>query len=114
MNACPWSPRAWVGRPKESESPSVRGRAVNLTPCEVNVTDASCALNWLFSGAATPGCLAAVNTNGDDEANITDAVYVLQYLFGGGPAPVDPYPDCGPGLLPADVELGCANPPNCQ
>ena len=25
-----------------------------------------------------------------------------------------PYPDCGPGLLAADEQLGCANPPDCQ
>ncbi len=52
--------------------------------------------------------------NGDDATNVSDASYLLNHLFAGGPAPAQPFPDCGPGMLPADAELGCANPPNCQ
>ena len=80
----------------------------------VNISDATCILNWLFAGEADPGCVAATNTNGDAAANITDATYLLNHLFAGGAAPVAPFPDCGPGMLPADAALGCANPPNCQ
>ena len=80
---------------------------------EVNLSDAACAVNWLFAGAPTPGCPAAVNTNGDDDVNITDPVSLLNFLFAGGSAPAAPFPDCGPGMLPADAALGCANPPNC-
>ncbi len=80
----------------------------------VNVSDASCVLNWLFDGAAKPGCLAAVNTNADDKVDIADPVSLLNFLFGGGSAPAAPFPDCGPGMLPADAELGCTNPPDCQ
>ncbi len=81
---------------------------------KVNISDATCTLNWLFAGAPKPGCEAALNTNGDDEVNITDPVTLLNFLFGGGVAPVEPFPGCGPGMLPADAELGCANPPACQ
>ena len=63
--------------------------------------------------AATAGCVGATNTNGDKAGNIADATYLLNHLFSGGRAPVDPFPDCGPGTLPADTELGCANPPDC-
>ncbi len=80
----------------------------------LNISDAVCTLEWLFLGGATPGCVAATNTNGDDAADITDATYLLNHLFAGGPAPAQPFPDCGPGMLPADEELGCANPPDCQ
>ena len=80
----------------------------------VNISDATCILNWLFAGQADPGCVAAMNTTGDDAANISDATYLLNHLFSEGPAPVAPFPDCGPGALPADAELGCANPPDCQ
>ena len=73
-----------------------------------------CILDWLFAGEATPECVAATNTNGDGVTNITDATYLLNHLFSGGPAPAQPYPDCGPGVLPIDAELGCANSPNCQ
>ncbi len=54
------------------------------------------------------------NTNGDDDVNIADPVFLLNFLFAGGPVPVAPFPDCGPGMLPADEELGCVNPPDCQ
>ncbi len=82
---------------------------------EVDLADAVCELNWLFAGAATPGCVAALNSNGDDKVDIADPVSPLNFLFGGGPAPAAPFPDCGPGMLPADAELGCVNPPpDCQ
>ena len=99
------------GRSRGRERPFLRGDC-NLDG-EVNVADAQCTLNSLFAGEAA-GCVAATNANGDNHANITDAVYLLQHLFGGGPAPVAPFPDCGPGRLPADVELDCVNPPDCQ
>ena len=78
----------------------------------VDLADAVCILTWLFGGEAATGCIAALNTNGDGDVNIADPVALLTFLFGGGPSPVSPFPDCGPGMLPADPELGCANP--CQ
>ncbi len=80
----------------------------------LDLTDAVCVLDWLFGGAAKPGCLAALDTNGDGQVDIADPLWLLNYLFAGGPAPVEPFPDCGPGLLTSDVELGCARPRNCQ
>ena len=44
----------------------------------------------------------------------SDPVFLLNFLFAGGPPLSEPFPDCGPGTLPADEELGCANPPNCR
>lgn len=79
---------------------------------DVDLSDAVCILNWLFTDRATPGCVAATNADGDDAADITDATYLLNYLFAGGPSPVAPFPDCGPEMSPA--ELGCADPPACQ
>jgi hypothetical protein len=78
----------------------------------VDISDAVFILNWLFSGAAPPGCVASANTNGDETADLSDAVYLLTYLFMGGPAVVAPFPDCGPGLLATDEELGCTAPPD--
>ena len=49
---------------------------------EVNVTDAVCALRWLFGGA-DPGCHAALDTNGDSAVNIADPVSLLNFLFAG-------------------------------
>jgi hypothetical protein len=80
----------------------------------VDISDAVCVLNWLFLGAPESGCVAATNTNGDETADISDAVYLLGHLFLGGAAPVPPFPDCGPGTLPAD-EATCDTPPgSCQ
>ena len=78
---------------------------------EVDLSDAVCILEWLFSGAAVPGCVAATNVNGDGETNIVDAIYLLSSLFLGGAAPAKPFRDCGPGPLGVDELLGCATPP---
>ena len=78
----------------------------------VDIADATCILNWLFAGGEVPGFVAATNTNGDDDAKLSDATFLLNHLFAGGAAPVAPFP--GPGMLPADAALGCANPPDCQ
>ena len=78
----------------------------------INISDGVCILNWLFVGTATPGCVAATNTNGDEAANISDATYLLNHLFSGGPDPVQPFPDCGTSELEADEELGCVT--GCQ
>ena len=81
----------------------------------VDIADAICTLNWLFVGGATPGCVAATNTNGDGVADISDATHLLNYLFLGGSPPLEPFPECGPGELPADEALGCETPPkSCE
>ena len=51
------------------------------------------------------------DVNGDCKRDISDAVYLLLFNFMGGPAPASPFPDCGPGELPTDVELGCEGSP---
>ena len=79
----------------------------------VDLADAVCILNWLFLGEATPGCVAATNTDGVGAVDITDPIYLLTHLFRGGPAPVAPYPGCAIGTLPED-EGTCETPPeNC-
>ena len=74
---------------------------------EVDISDAVCTLEWLFLGREEPGCVAATNTNGDEAVDISDPVSLLGFLFLGGPAPVGPFPACGPSDLEADVALGC-------
>lgn len=55
------------------------------------------------------------NANGDGRADLSDAVYLLTHLFLGGPAPIEPFPECGWGLLPTDEEMGCAiTPTGCR
>ena len=81
----------------------------------VDISDAVFTLTWLFLGGPAPGCVAVTNTNGDAAVDLSDPVYLLSHLFLGGPEPVAPFPDCGPGELPADEALGCVTPPKrCQ
>jgi hypothetical protein len=77
----------------------------------IDISDAVSMLNWLFRGGTEPGCMAATNANGDAATDISDAAYLLNHLFLGSSAPVPPFPGCGPGLLPADDQMGCATPP---
>ena len=80
----------------------------------VDISDATCTLNWLFLAGAPPDCIAVTNTNGDARADISDATYLLNHLFLGGPAPVAPYPECGIGKLPTDEETCETEPKACQ
>lgn len=76
-----------------------------------DISDAIHTLEYLFLGASTPHCLAAANANGDGGVDISDPIRILEFLFIGGPAPVPPYPTCGPLTLAIDEELGCVTPP---
>ena len=76
----------------------------------IELTDAVCALNYLFLDGPAPGCLAAADVNAEDGVNIADPTYLLSYLFLGGPAPVAPFPECG-----SQEDADCETPPeNCQ
>ena len=80
---------------------------------EVDIADALCTLEWLFLGSKAPRCIAAANTNGDEAVDIADVVYSLWFSFLGGPPPVPPYPDCGLGTSPTDVETCNRQPRSC-
>jgi len=74
----------------------------------IGVSDAVFSLTYSFLGGAEPPCVAACDANGDAVATgVSDAVYLLAFSFLGGPAPVLPYPDCGPPG-PRDPDMGCA------
>ena len=102
------------GIPDRCSSPTLFLRGDCNDDGIVNLSDAACVLNRLFDRAPQPGCIAALNMNGDEAVNVADPVFVLNFLFAGGPRLSAPYPECGPGTLPADEQLGCANPPDCQ
>jgi hypothetical protein len=97
-----------------SSAPAAFVRSDSNADRVTDLSDALFTLSWLFLNGPVPPCLAAANVNGDDSVDIADATQLLNHLFSGGPAPLAPFPDCGPGTLPADKELGCANPPDCQ
>ena len=77
---------------------------------EVDLSDAVCTLNWLFSDVVTPRCIAALNSNGDADVDVSDPVTLLNFLFDGGPSPASPFPDCGTWTVGADRDLGCETP----
>jgi len=56
---------------------------------EVNISDPTYTLQWLFIGGDAPPCEAAADSNGDGDINISDPTYTLQWLFLGGPAHPD-------------------------
>ncbi|MGE3165736.1 MAG: beta strand repeat-containing protein, partial [Planctomycetota bacterium] len=69
-----------------------------------NIADAIFVLSFLFTGGASPSCLASADMNRDGAIDISDIVYVLFWQFNGGAAPPEPYPNCGGDV---DDQLGC-------
>ena len=55
----------------------------------VDITDMTFIVDYLFGGGATPPCQeeANVNSSVDEEIDISDLTFMVDYLFGGGPAP---------------------------
>ncbi|MEM7164288.1 MAG: hypothetical protein AAF581_02420 [Planctomycetota bacterium] len=69
-------------------------------------------LNWAFTGAAAPPCMAAADLDGDGSVSpIVDAVYFASYWYAGGPPPPEPFVSCG--ALPAAGGLDCLQLPLC-
>ncbi len=78
---------------------------------KVDISDAVGILYWLFLGESDPGCLEAVDSDGNGAHEITDAISLLDYLFQGGLAPPAPGPDaCG---RPVRWVFGCENISSC-
>jgi hypothetical protein len=68
-------------------------------------------LRFLFSGGPTPGCLDAADSNDSGSIDLTDAVHLLSYLFLGGPAPAEPFAECGTD--PTEDSLSCESFTSC-
>jgi len=82
----------------------------------VDLSDAVCILQYLFSPGGSPcslqGCLDALDTNDDETPDLSDAVFLLNFLFqGGAPLPSPGTLYCGPD--PTGDALGCAIS-NCE
>ena len=63
---------------------AVRGDANGDT--NVDISDPTYTLQYLFLGGPAPGCPGAADANADGNVDISDPTYTLQYLFLGGPA----------------------------
>jgi hypothetical protein len=63
---------------------------------DVNLSDATHILGFLFAGSDAPLCADAADTNDDAQVNITDALSILGWLFLGNVEPAAPGPEtCG-------------------
>lgn len=112
-NARPCGPEVDMGAYESCLPPFLRGECND--DGEVDLSDAVCGLNWLFSDGTTPGCIAALNSNGDAAVDIADPIWLLSFLFAGSAAPVEPFPDCGFVSSEKDRQLGCVtSPERCQ
>ena len=101
----PGAPNADVGG-----SGFLRGDA--SADCDVNLTDATSILNFLFLSGPAPLCPDAGDVDDTGDINLTDAVYLLNYLFLEGPEPPAPGGTI-PGVDPTSDELApCSS--NCS
>lgn len=77
----------------------------------VDLSDPVFNLEHQFLGRYDPDCLAALDTNADGAVDLSDPIYNLEHQFLGRPAPLAPYPDCGPESLPPARALPCDRQP---
>lgn len=78
---------------------------------QVNISDPSFILEFLFRLGPAPSCRTAADANDSDSIEVTDAIYLFSYLFQGGPAPPPPFASCGidaQGTLTCEAAL-CTN-----
>lgn len=94
------------GLPEESDGVGPFRRGDSNGDSQVDVSDVSRTLGWLFLGGVDVPCRAAADSNIDGRVNIADITWVLGWLFLGGPAPKAPV-ECGQGRYASDADLGC-------
>lgn len=77
---------------------------------QLDLSDGVSIFNFLFTGGATPKCMAAADANADGKVDISDGIYDLNFLFLGGTAPQAPYPKSAFSQKDTDKLVGCATP----
>ncbi|MEC9475648.1 MAG: HYR domain-containing protein [Planctomycetota bacterium] len=76
-----------------------------------DISDAIYILGYIFSGAADPTCMDALDENDDGQIQIADAIYHFSALFMGGSPPAAPYDSCG--VDPTPDSLDCEGYQSC-
>ncbi len=66
----------------------VRGNVDNDSEGQVNVSDLTSLVEFLFRGGATPGCPAQADISGDESTNVQDLTLLVDFLFRSGTPPV--------------------------
>jgi hypothetical protein len=95
--------------PDECEEGAFRRGDANADGA-ADLSDAAAILGHLFLGEAAAGCEKSADADDNGFLEVTDAVFLLLHLFLGGPAPPQPFPDCG--LDPTRDPLSC-RPQSC-
>ena len=83
------------------------------TDGNVDISDPTTTLQYLFLGGAELRCVDAADTDDDGMLSLTDAIYVLNHLFLGTTAPPAPYPGCGRDETVDGFECE-TSPANCE
>lgn len=96
----------WILRP----SSFVRGDA--NADGQVDVSDVTFILDYLFSGGAAPPCRDAADADDDGVLLISDPIFLLSALFLGGPGV--PAPEGGCGVDSTEDGLGCGRYAPCE
>lgn len=74
---------------------------------DIDLSDGTRTLDYLFLGGLTLSCLDAADADDDGVLLLSDAIFTFNFLFSGNhPTLPLPYPDLGPDLT--DDDLGCA------
>lgn len=80
--------RAWlVNRLGWTCCTGVRGNANGDPGDEINVSDLTYLVDYLFQGGQPPECFEEADFDGDGMVNIADLTRMVDYLFRGGPGP---------------------------
>ncbi len=64
-----------------------RGNVDGLLDDQVNVSDLTYLVAYLFQGGPPPPVFEEADVNADGDLNVADLTYLVDYLFSGGPAP---------------------------
>ncbi len=69
----------------------IRGNVNGDINDEVNISDLTYLVDFLFKGGSPPACAEEANVDGDANGDIlvSDLTYLVAYLFSGGPAPAN-------------------------
>jgi hypothetical protein len=86
------------------EEPDFRRGDANADGC-VDGLDGAFIFEQIGAGPSAFTCLDAADADDDGMLTPKDGVYLISYDAGEGPAPLAPYPECGPD--PSDDLLGC-------
>lgn len=68
---------------------NIRGNMNGDILDEIDISDLTYLVNYMFGGGPEPPCLIEANINGspDDLIDISDLSYLVAFMFGAGPAP---------------------------